>query len=383
MMSSRVDVNSEIVRQCREQIGMSLEDACKKVSSIEKIEKGEEKPTFKQLDTLSSLYNVPRWVFIAEELPEAHRFDKMPAFRKFKQGAVFNERGVRSVLVCAEQLRDLMLEFREDQNEPISDFPHPFEPPSLEDDPQYLAELTREWLGVGDKHFAFQEWRQYVETKDIFVFMTDKYRGWSHVNWSYDEVSFRGFTVYHPSLPMIVINDSDARKAQSFTLLHELAHVLRQETAIDDTARPSQEVEKWCDMFAGCVLMPEEAFRKRAEALGIRNSPHLELKHIEKLAEPFRVSSFACLVRAGQLKIINAGDYRRLEKEIKRGREEGGGAWGPPRQRNSEAIHQYGKLFLRTATQAYYDQEIGLHKLCKIFRLSQPDYVMKILEKFK
>ena len=56
----------------------------KKVPKIEKIESGEQKPTFKQLDTLADLYSVPRWVFISEQLPGKYQFNKsVPAFRQF------------------------------------------------------------------------------------------------------------------------------------------------------------------------------------------------------------------------------------------------------------------------------------------------------------
>ena len=61
-----------------------------------------------------------------------------------------------------------------------------------------------------------ERWRQLVEAKNIFVFMTGKYPGALRVG-----KEFRGFTVYNPLLPTIVINDSDAQKAQSFTLWHD------------------------------------------------------------------------------------------------------------------------------------------------------------------
>ena len=52
-MAGRVEnINKDILRQSREQIGLSLSVVAKKVAKISDMEKGDEKPTFKQLDTL-------------------------------------------------------------------------------------------------------------------------------------------------------------------------------------------------------------------------------------------------------------------------------------------------------------------------------------------
>ena len=79
-MSSRAtveNINPTILRQCREQMGLSLDDVRKTVASIEKIENGDKKPTFNQIDQLAELYLVPRWVFIADDLPHEYQFDRI------------------------------------------------------------------------------------------------------------------------------------------------------------------------------------------------------------------------------------------------------------------------------------------------------------------
>ena len=77
-MAGKVEnINVDILIQCREQIGLELFVVAKKVSKIEQIENGEQKPTFKQLDTLAHLYKVPRWVFISEKLPDKYKFNKI------------------------------------------------------------------------------------------------------------------------------------------------------------------------------------------------------------------------------------------------------------------------------------------------------------------
>ena len=73
-MAGRVEnINKDILRQSREQIGLSLSIVAKKVTKISDMEKGDQKPTFKQSDTLANLYKVPRWVFISDQLPEKYK----------------------------------------------------------------------------------------------------------------------------------------------------------------------------------------------------------------------------------------------------------------------------------------------------------------------
>ena len=370
-MVARVEnINPKIVRECREQIGLSVEAAVKKVPGIKAIEAGEKKPTFKQLDTLAELCRVPRWVFIADKLPVKYLYEKTPAFRKFShESAVeFGEHKTRSVVVYAEQLRELILELREDQNEPINEFHHPFSPPKTNASPANIAEQTRRWLGAENSHLEFFEWRQLVEAKNIFVFMTGKYPGALRVG-----KEFRGFTVYNPLLPTIVINDSDAQKAQSFTLWHELGHVLRKETAIDS----NPFAESWCNEFAAHALMPDSEFQSKAENFNLSN-----LNGIKSLAERFKVSPDACLVKALSLQLIAKRDYNRFASERKKELANMPKGFAI-RRRSEEVIRQYGDLFSRTVAQAHYNGEIGLHKFCQLFGLRRAVHAMEILEMLK
>ncbi|MEA1899726.1 MAG: hypothetical protein U9N47_03025, partial [Thermodesulfobacteriota bacterium] len=127
-MAGRVEnINKDILRQCRVQIGLSLPVVAKKVAKIAVIEQGDQKPTFKQLDTLAELYKVPRWVFISDHLPEKYQLDKaIPAFRQFtdSNADVFSEHNVRSLIARVDRFRELILELREDMGEPVTAF-HP------------------------------------------------------------------------------------------------------------------------------------------------------------------------------------------------------------------------------------------------------------------
>ena len=51
------NINTAILKQCREQMALHIEEAKQKIPSIEKIEIGEKPPTYNQLRTIANYYN--------------------------------------------------------------------------------------------------------------------------------------------------------------------------------------------------------------------------------------------------------------------------------------------------------------------------------------
>ncbi len=373
-MAGRVEkINKDILCQCREQIGLNILDVAKKVNKISEIEQGVQKPTFKQLDTLAELYKVPRWVFISDSLPEEYQFDKaVPAFRQFanSNANIFSNPKVRSLTARVERFRNLILELREDMDEAVE----AFDPPELNRraTSDVAAQQVRDWLEIVEEQHNLVGWKEKLEKKGVFVFVTSRYQGWSHI----DKALFRGMAIYHSKLPIIIVNDSDAKKAQSFTLFHELGHLLRKENAIDDWNDYHQRVERWCDELSGNVLMPADQFRSAFHDID-------DLVAVKKIARTFQVSAYACLVRLRQLQMIDQPNYVNFEirlkveyKELQQKLKDSDS--GPLRNRPQEVLNQYGHIYANALFQAYHNQEIGLQKLCRLFDLKQPSYVLEL-----
>ena len=68
--------------------------------------------------------------------------------------------------------------------------------------------------------------------------------------------AFRGFAVADDVAPFVVVNDNDSEPAWSFTLLHELVHLLLGQTGISG-ARPGTKVEEFCNNVAAEWMLPE------------------------------------------------------------------------------------------------------------------------------
>lgn len=77
-IAQNFQLNLEILKRCREQVGLSQAEVETKIGSISSIESGKKRPTYKQLDTLADLYQV----FITDELPQEYQYMEKPAFRK-------------------------------------------------------------------------------------------------------------------------------------------------------------------------------------------------------------------------------------------------------------------------------------------------------------
>jgi Zn-dependent peptidase ImmA (M78 family) len=372
-MSNRVEeINPKILQECRLQSGLTLAEVGKKVNKIKKIEGGSFKPTFNQLDILSHLYNVPRWVFISKQLPDKYQFTKsVPAFRQFVDSNpdIFEDSKVRGLVTRIERYRNLVLDLLDDMGEPLP----AFQLPNIEKDsnPTTAAEMTKSWLGISKERYEFADWKIKLEEKNIFIFLTSKFKDWSNI----DKMQLRGLSLYHDTLPIIIINNSDAKKAQTFTLFHELGHIIKKENSIDDWFSQKKD-ESWCDDFAGEIIMPKKEFQ-------YNSSDIIDIDSIKEIAKLFKVSPYACLVRLRRLNIIQQKQYEKYEEDLKiefakleklKKLRKG----GPARNRVKEIIQQYGHIYTNALFQAYHNKEIGLHKLTKLLDLKKSSYVFEI-----
>jgi Zn-dependent peptidase ImmA (M78 family) len=65
----------------------------------------------------------------------------------------------------------------------------------------------------------------------------------------------RGFSIADEQVPLIAVNSNGhVASARTFTMLHELGHLIAGEQAVCD--RPDDSAERWCDRFASAFLLP-------------------------------------------------------------------------------------------------------------------------------
>lgn len=123
-----------------------------------------------------------------------------------------------------------------------------------------------------------------------------------------DPQEFRGFALSDELAPLIFVNGADAKSAQIFTLVHELAHLLLGQSAVSDIdlARTSDNAtERWCNQVAGEFLVPAALL----PATGLNLDDLTE--ELERLAREFKVSTLVVLRRAFDSGMLTDEQYRR------------------------------------------------------------------------
>lgn len=122
-----------------------------------------------------------------------------------------------------------------------------------------------------------------------------------------DVSEFRGFAIADLYAPIIFINGKDAKGAQMFTLMHELAHLWLGRSGVsnlDKTLPPDNEVERWSNAVAAEILVPETELREAWDLLGRR------LDSLSHVTRRFKVSSLVILRRLFDLGVIDRATFR-------------------------------------------------------------------------
>ena len=204
---------------------------------------------------------------------------------------------------------------------------------SMRDDPEDAGSRWRSRMGVSiadqsgwpSASAAFDQWRSAVERLGITV-----------VQFSMRADACRGFSISDERTPLVAVNTAWPDEARSFTLFHELGHLLTRTDSACATAPMTPHAgdltERWCETFAAAVLIPEAALANTTKV----NS----LSVLSPLARRMHVS-----VRAMALRLISLGKaswplYQSIppSADVKRR----GGAGGTGRNRVETRADEFG-----------------------------------------
>ena len=128
----------------------------------------------------------------------------------------------------------------------------------------------------------------------------------------------RGFSVYYPSLPVIGINDDDRPPAKSFTLIHELVHLLKKDSSVCNEMYkviPSHKEEVFCNAVAGELLVPKSELLLCLQRY--TEYPQLSLNEIDSFSKRFSVSREVIVRRLLDIGIISSSEFDNFSKLIK------------------------------------------------------------------
>ena len=174
-----------------------------------------------------------------------------------------------------EQCRDLLINLLEDEEEKPR-----FTPPDINGDMANKAAIVRDWLGINCKQvkvYNFKEYRHLIEEKGIFVLMSTEYEGEWKVN---QPEKMSGFTMTHPQMPVIFITRTSDQQ-QTFTLFHELGHLLlHRDSFFDDADNFLNSVDSKIEQEANDFSM--HCFLTDKNLFGIADSPNQSNIHSDQ-----------------------------------------------------------------------------------------------------
>ena len=302
-------INSDILKWARERSGYTVEAIAaflkKDASIVNDWESGKRAPTYIQLEKLADKYKRPIALFFFPEPPDEPNIAENLALRSSNNTPLEPRIHILLRQAYARQLSLMELNagtnpaetkiFRDLQARP-------------NDSVMMLAQQARAYLNVDvttqsdwNTPTALEEWRDCIEEAGIFVFKD-----------AFQDDSVDGFCLVHEEFPVIYLNNSRAPVRQIFSLFYELAHLLLGESGItrsdlfhSDIFRggTTQEIEDFCDQFAGEFLVPSSDFEARL------NFPNYDDKTIEELANYYKVSRPVILLKLVKKGILAQENY--------------------------------------------------------------------------
>lgn len=314
----RVTLNPEVLRWARERAGRTVQDLAAPFPKLDRWERGEERPTLKQVERFAKAVHAPvGFLFLLEPLVESV---PIPDFRT--AGNVHRRHPTPDLLdtiyICQQRQ-----EWYRDFARSVGEGPLAFVGSAhVRSAVVSTAATIRHALGFDvEERRRMPTWtdalRRFIEQADSLgilvmcsgVVLNNNRR---HL----DPEEFRGFAMADDLAPLVFINGADTKAAQMFTLAHELAHIWLGQSAVSDAQAlllPELEVEHWCNWVAAELLVPLAVLRDEYDEAAELDD------EVDRLARRFKVSTLVILRRihdAGGL--TREGLWEAYEQELAR-----------------------------------------------------------------
>ena len=353
-------INRQRIQWCCAERGVTPEDLAREVGispiTFAKFLDEEVGLTFLQLRKIAEYFGRGVLFFLDEGPAETERVHTVQyrTLAGIKPGMSYQ---VKKLIERVERQRELYLALRDDLSP--DDYPT-FVPPRVfaTDLPRTAVDIRR-WLGLGQQN-TFEAYRAAVQAKGILVFRTNGYAG----QWQIPKESpILGFALYDARCPVIVVRKSQWETQQTFTLMHELGHLLlHHESSIDDEADMQSRLghERQANSFAGNLLVPDEVLNSLRDDERPANVMNYD-EWLKPLCKMLGVSTEVILRRlleAGRIEQDEYAAYRAYVASLPVRDEEGGNRM----YRFREPKHIFGETYVRTVLDALSARRITTTK---------------------
>ena len=262
--------------------------------------------------------------------------------------------------------REFAIALFEDMDEVPPTFPFKAK---LSDNPEILAQKVRDFLDISfedqietEKSSIVRLWREALEGVGVMIFQIP----------SVDPEEMQGFAITNRPLPIVAYNSQTTYYRRVFTICHELGHILLDDNVLHEKEvmlAPSDfERERFCNMFAAALLVPELFLMniKAVEEKG--SSKYWTDREIGSLARDFGVSKSVMIRRLHNFNLVDEGQYESMVEEYdsylptESSDDRGGNAF------TNRVVH-IGGLLSRLAFRSYYNNALSIRDLSSLFNL--------------
>lgn len=306
-MSTRVEVNPELLAWARQRSGLAFDDVENRFPMLASWERGEQQPTLKQLESFAQATHTPiGFLFLPE--PPVEKVP-IPDYRTVGDvGIRLPSANLLDTIYQCQQRQDWYRDFAVLNHEPAVGYVGSLSESAPAAAAADAVRTALEFYVENRGSSRTEALRILIERAEAlgFLVMVNGVVG-NNTHRKLDPREFRGFALADPVAPLIFVNGADTKAAQIFTLVHELAHLWLGGTALDDVdlaVRGWQDTERWCNQVAAEVLMPLGAVPDvlvLGEALA---------DTMERLSRKFNVSTLVVLRRLHDAGRLSWEEYR-------------------------------------------------------------------------
>lgn len=306
-MVVHVDVAPALLRWAVERAGWDEETTARRAPQFTKWVRGETRPTLKQLETFAKNTHAPFGFLFLPEPPDEPL--PIPDMRTIGNVGVLRPSvDLLDTIYLCQRRQDWYRDYASDNGAEPLDF---VGSATLDTPPARVAGDIAERLDFGveerQKLSGNEKVRRglidRIENIGVLVMVNGVVGADTHRK--LDPAEFRGFALSDPLAPLIFVNGADAKAAQLFTLVHELAHIWLGRSALSEAAmdsRESETEEQWCNSVAAEVLLPLDDLRSDY-------GRQMTVEELDRLAKRYKISTLVVLKRIFDAGFLTWDEY--------------------------------------------------------------------------
>lgn len=316
----RMDIEPKVLNDAVSKSGRSIEGVNKRFNgAFERWINQERKPTFNQLVELSKYLRIPFGYLllktpVTEELP-------LLDFRTIDSESIQNpSRELVDTIYDMERkqawLREKLIEEGNDPLYYVGLFKNEKDISHLQIAEEIRAafSLDKQWYkNANSKQTTFALLRNSFSQFGVLIMQNGIALNNTHRALNLEE--FRAFTLVDEYAPLIFLNSLDSNNGKTFSLLHEIVHILLGIDSLYNNDfkyrdKYTSSIEVLCNKVAGEIIVPTDIFIENWNELP--ESKQNLYEKIESLAQNFKVSKIVVARKALDQNYINVSQYNEI-----------------------------------------------------------------------